>query len=51
MDRGAAEQTAMWDLGAVLSVVADAAGEDLMRRVLFQLPPGFDLLFGHPHLT
>ncbi|MGW1378725.1 DUF2267 domain-containing protein [Streptomyces sp. NPDC002446] len=45
---GASEETAQWDAGAVLSVVADAAGEDLMRRVLLQLPPGFDLLFGRP---
>ncbi|GAA1878198.1 DUF2267 domain-containing protein [Streptantibioticus ferralitis] len=45
---GATEETAKWDTGAVLSVVADAAGEDLMHRVLLQLPPGYDLLFGHP---
>ncbi|MDH6580483.1 DUF2267 domain-containing protein [Kitasatospora sp. MAP5-34] len=45
---GATEQSAPWDVGAVLSVVADAAGDDLMRRVLLQLPPGYDLLFGRP---
>ncbi|MEU1127210.1 DUF2267 domain-containing protein [Streptomyces sp. NPDC005899] len=45
---GASERTAAWDTGAVLSVVADAAGEDLLGRVLLQLPPGYDLLFGHP---
>ncbi|MGW7002148.1 DUF2267 domain-containing protein [Streptomyces sp. NPDC054933] len=45
---GATDETAKWDTGAVLSVVADAAGEDLMHRVLLQLPPGYDLLFGHP---
>lgn len=45
---GANEQTAMWDVGAVLSVAADAAGEDLTRRLLLQLPPGYDLLFGRP---
>ncbi|MFM9372615.1 DUF2267 domain-containing protein [Streptomyces sp. Da 82-17] len=45
---GATEQTAAWDVGAVLSVTADAAGEDLTRRVLLQLPAGYDLLFGHP---
>ncbi|GAA3367621.1 hypothetical protein GCM10020367_66240 [Streptomyces sannanensis] len=43
---GATEQTAKWDVGAVLSVTADAAGDDLMRRLLLQLPPGYDLLFG-----
>jgi uncharacterized protein (DUF2267 family) len=45
---GATEQTALWDIGAVLSAAADAAGDDLMDRVLFQLPPGYDLLFGRP---
>jgi hypothetical protein len=48
---GATEQTATWDVSAVLSVVADAAdaaGEDLLNRMLFQLPPGYDLLFGRP---
>ncbi|MFE7017578.1 DUF2267 domain-containing protein [Streptomyces sp. NPDC057651] len=45
---GATEKTAAWDVSAVLSVAADAAGEDLTRRILLQLPPGYDLLFGHP---
>lgn len=45
---GATEITALWDIGAVLSTVADAAGDDLMERVLFQLPPGYDVLFGRP---
>ncbi|TJZ44565.1 DUF2267 domain-containing protein [Streptomyces piniterrae] len=45
---GSSEETAKWDVGAVLSIVAEAAGEELMRRVLLQLPPGYDLLFGHP---
>ncbi|WP_405892829.1 DUF2267 domain-containing protein [Streptomyces sp. NBC_00104] len=45
---GATEQTAAWDVGAVLSAAADAAGEELTRRILFQLPAGYDLLFGHP---
>ncbi|MQS14832.1 DUF2267 domain-containing protein [Streptomyces kaniharaensis] len=35
---GATEATALWDIGAVLSTVADAAGEDLTGRVLLQLP-------------
>ncbi|MCZ7431288.1 DUF2267 domain-containing protein [Streptomyces sp. WMMC1477] len=47
---GATEQTAAWDVGAVLSVAADAAGDDLTRRVLLQLPPGYDLLFGRAEL-
>lgn len=43
---GATERTAAWDVSAVLSVVSDAAGEELTRRVLLQLPVGYDLLFG-----
>ncbi|TYC66481.1 DUF2267 domain-containing protein [Streptomyces sp. CB01881] len=45
---GATGKTAVWDIGAVLSTVADAAGDDLMESVLFQLPPGYDVLFGCP---
>lgn len=45
---GATEQTATWDVSAVLSVVADIADEDLMKQVLLQLPPGYDVLFGRP---
>ncbi|WP_371673802.1 DUF2267 domain-containing protein [Streptomyces sp. NBC_00289] len=45
---GATEQTAAWDVSAVLSVAADAAGDELTNRVLLQLPTGYDLLFGRP---
>jgi uncharacterized protein (DUF2267 family) len=45
---GATEQTAAWDVSAVLSTVADAAGDDLLGQILLQLPVGYDLLFGHP---
>ncbi|WUQ24952.1 DUF2267 domain-containing protein [Streptomyces sp. NBC_00236] len=48
---GATERTAAWDVSAVLSVTADAAGEELTRRILLQLPPGYDLLFGCPEHT
>ncbi|MFF7211811.1 DUF2267 domain-containing protein [Streptomyces sp. NPDC008238] len=44
---GATEATARWDVGAVLSVAADAAGPDILQRLLLQLPPGYDLLFGN----
>lgn len=44
---GATAEPAKWDVGAVLSATAGAAGEELTRRVLLQLPVGFDLLFGH----
>ncbi|MEU8516714.1 DUF2267 domain-containing protein [Kitasatospora sp. NPDC048722] len=45
---GATETTALWDIGAVLSTTADAAGDDLIQRALLQLPPGYDVLFGRP---
>jgi uncharacterized protein (DUF2267 family) len=45
---GASEKTAAWDTSAVLSVAADAAGDDLMAQILLQLPDGYDLLFGRP---
>lgn len=45
---GATERTATWDVSAVLSTVADAAGEDLLGQILLQLPAGYDLLFGRP---
>lgn len=45
---GATETTALWDIGAVLSTVAAAAGEGLTHDILLQLPPGYELLFGAP---
>ncbi|MEU7011905.1 DUF2267 domain-containing protein [Streptomyces sp. NPDC046332] len=48
---GATEQTATWDVSAVLSTVADAAGDDLLAQILLQLPAGYDLLFGRPQPT
>ncbi|MFJ9933788.1 DUF2267 domain-containing protein [Streptomyces virginiae] len=48
---GATEKTALWDIGAVLSTAAAAAGNTLTREILLQLPPGYDLLFGHPRPT
>ncbi|MFF3519030.1 DUF2267 domain-containing protein [Streptomyces sp. NPDC002573] len=48
---GATEQTAAWDVSAVLSTVADTAGDDLLTEILLQLPAGYDLLFGHPQRT
>jgi len=48
---GATEQTAAWDVSAVLSTVADAADEDLLGQILLQLPAGYDLLFGRPQPT
>ncbi|GGY06570.1 DUF2267 domain-containing protein [Streptomyces hiroshimensis] len=48
---GATEQTAAWDVSAVLSTAADAAGDELLEEILFQLPAGYDLLFGRPQHT
>ncbi|MFF8810375.1 DUF2267 domain-containing protein [Streptomyces omiyaensis] len=48
---GATEATATWDVSAVLSTAADAAGDDLLERILLQLPVGYDLLFGRPRPT
>ncbi|MEU4998090.1 DUF2267 domain-containing protein [Streptomyces sp. NPDC021622] len=48
---GATEQTAAWDVSAVLSTVADAAADDLLNEILLQLPTGYDLLFGRPQPT
>ncbi|MCX4444953.1 DUF2267 domain-containing protein [Streptomyces sp. NBC_01789] len=48
---GATEPTATWDVGAVLSTVADAVGYELLGQILLQLPAGYDLLFGHPDPT
>ncbi|MEU2250596.1 DUF2267 domain-containing protein [Streptomyces sp. NPDC019224] len=45
---GATEKTATWDVGAVLSTVADTVGDDLLEQILLQLPAGYDLLFGRP---
>ena len=48
---GATEQTAAWDVSAVLSTAADAAGDDLLKEILLQLPAGYDLLFGRVQPT
>ncbi|MFJ7068615.1 DUF2267 domain-containing protein [Streptomyces sp. NPDC101115] len=48
---GATEQTATWDVSAVLSTVADTAGDELLKEILLQLPTGYDLLFGHTRPT
>ena len=45
---GATEATALWDIGAVLSVVADIAGPGLMAQVLIQVPADWPPLFGMP---
>ncbi|MFD3656462.1 DUF2267 domain-containing protein [Streptomyces sp. NPDC058620] len=48
---GATSQTALWDTGAVLSTLADLIDQDLLRRILIQLPPGYAPLFGRTELV
>jgi len=48
---GASTATARWDTGTVLRVVARLAGEDLLDRILAQLPSGYALLFGRAELA
>lgn len=43
--------TAARDVTAVLSTVADTAGEDLTGQIPLQPPVGHDLLFGRPQPT
>lgn len=45
---GATTATVPWDIGAVLSTLADLVPGELVDRVIEQLPDGYDLLFGHP---
>ncbi|MFF9773266.1 DUF2267 domain-containing protein [Streptomyces sp. NPDC013978] len=48
---GGTAATTRWDTGTVLRIVAQLAGDDLLDRVLAQLPPGYALLFGRAELT
>lgn len=43
--------TTRWNTSTVLRVVAQLAGEELIRRIIAQLPPGYALLFGRAELT
>ncbi|WP_225834594.1 DUF2267 domain-containing protein [Streptomyces sp. NK08204] len=49
--QGATSATARWDVSSVLSVLPSLAGDDLVDRILSQLPPGYALLFGRAELT
>ncbi|MFE1327432.1 DUF2267 domain-containing protein [Streptomyces sp. NPDC058741] len=48
---GATPATARWDVSSVLSVLPPLVGDDLVTRVLAQLPPGYALLFGRADLS
>lgn len=48
---GGTPATTRWDAGTVLRILAQLAGEDLLGRILAQLPPGYALLFGRAELV
>lgn len=49
--QGATPATARWDASSVLSVLPERIGDDLLNRILRQLPSGYALLFGRAELT
>ncbi|KUL50205.1 MULTISPECIES: DUF2267 domain-containing protein [unclassified Streptomyces] len=48
---GATPATARWDVSSVLAVLSDAAGDELVDRLLGLLPSGYALLFGRAELA
>ncbi|MFG3270346.1 DUF2267 domain-containing protein [Streptomyces luteogriseus] len=48
---GATSATARWDVSSVLSTLPPLIGDDLITRILAQLPTGYALLFGRADLT
>ena len=48
---GATPATARWDVSSVLSVLPKRVGDDLVDRILSQLPSGYALLFGRAELA
>ncbi|WP_338779359.1 DUF2267 domain-containing protein [Streptomyces sp. DG1A-41] len=48
---GATPATARWDVSSVLSVLPSLVGDDLVTRILAQLPAGYALLFGRADLS
>ncbi|MFF8399196.1 DUF2267 domain-containing protein [Streptomyces sp. NPDC016172] len=48
---GATPATARWDVSSVLSALPPLIGDDLVTRILAQLPAGYALLFGRADLT
>jgi uncharacterized protein (DUF2267 family) len=48
---GATPATARWDVSSVLSVLPELVGDELVNRVLAQLPSGYALLFGKAELA
>ncbi|PTH89236.1 DUF2267 domain-containing protein [Streptomyces sp. A244] len=48
---GATPATARWDVSSVLGTLPPLIGDDLVTRILAQLPAGYALLFGRADLT
>ncbi|WP_329228229.1 DUF2267 domain-containing protein [Streptomyces canus] len=48
---GATPATARWHVSSVLSVLPELVGDELVDRVLAQLPSGYALLFGKAELV
>ncbi|QCD56150.1 DUF2267 domain-containing protein [Streptomyces hawaiiensis] len=48
---GATPATARWDVSSVLSTLPPFIGDELVTRILAQLPAGYALLFGRADLT
>lgn len=48
---GRTTATTRWDTGTVFRIVGRLAGEELVSRILAQLPSGYALLFGRAELT
>jgi len=48
---GGSLATTRWDVGSVLGVVAELAGQPLLDRILAQLPTGYAILFGRAELA
>ncbi|MER6443454.1 DUF2267 domain-containing protein [Streptomyces sp. NPDC001185] len=48
---GGTPATTRWDTGAVLGAIASIAGDDLITRIIRQLPDGYALLFGRAQLA
>lgn len=48
---GATPATARWAVSSVLSVLPPLVGDDLITRILAQLPPGYALLFKRADLS
>ncbi|MDX2646234.1 DUF2267 domain-containing protein [Streptomyces sp. PA03-1a] len=48
---GGTPATARWDAGTVFAILSRLTGNDLINRVLAQLPTGYALLFGRAELA